>query len=75
MIFNTSTPTAAESGLPPEALKRMRASGLVLHDIEPLNELMYDAATILDLYENGMWFGREIFKMWALWDYEIRSRP
>jgi len=65
----------AERGLPSEVLKRMRASGLVLHDIEPRPELMYDAAVMLDLWEPGMWFGRETFKMWALWDYEIRSRP
>jgi hypothetical protein len=62
-------------GLPTEALKRIRYSGLVLHDIVPHGELMYDAYAILELYEQGMMFGREIFKKWTLWDYEIRRRP
>jgi len=67
--------TMEKRGLPPEILKRMRYSGLVLYDILPRKELMHDAYAMLELWEVGMMFGREIFKKWTLWDYEIRRRP
>ena len=77
-LYETITQTKKrleKRGLPSEALKRIRYSGLVLYDIIPRPDLMYDAYAMLELWEVGMMFGREIFKKWTLWDYEIRRRP
>lgn len=63
------------SGVSQEILKRIRYSGLVLYDILPRRELIYDAHAMFELLEPNMLFMQEIYKRWMLWDYELRTRP
>nr|MDO8100003.1 hypothetical protein [Candidatus Njordarchaeota archaeon] len=63
-----------ERGAPPETVKRMRYSGLVLHEISPHRDLIYDAHATFSLKKPNMMFMEEIYKRWTLWDYELRTR-
>lgn len=64
-----------EQGISPETVKRVRYSGLILHEIIPHTELIYDAYAMIALLEPKMLFMREIYKKWTLYDYEFRRKP
>jgi hypothetical protein len=64
-----------ERGVSPDTVKRIRYSGLVLHEIEPHKELIYDAYAMIALLEPNMMFMQEIYKRWTLYDYEFRRKP
>jgi len=63
-----------EQGVSPDTVKRVRYSGLVLHEVVPHKELIYDAYAIIALLEEKMLFMQEIFKRWTLYDYQLK-RP
>jgi len=65
----------SNSGVSQDVLKRIRYSGLVLHDIHPQRELIFDANAMFELLEPNMWFMQETYKRWTLWDYEFRAKP
>jgi len=65
----------SELGVSPETVKRVRYSGLILHEIIPHTELIHDAYAMIALLEPNMMFMREIFKRWTLYDYEFRRKP
>lgn len=65
----------SEKGVSSETVKRIRYSGLVLHDIIPRRDLIYDAYAMISLLQPNMMFMQEIHKRWTLYDYEFRTRP
>lgn len=65
----------SEQGVSPDTVKRVRYSGLVLHDIIPHKEIIYDAYAMFSLLEEHMMFMQEIYKRWTLYDYELRRKP
>jgi hypothetical protein len=64
-----------KQGVSPDTVKRVRYSGLVLHEIIPRRELIYDAYAMISLLEEHMMFMQEIYKKWTLYDYELRRKP
>jgi len=65
----------AQAGFPQETVKRIRYSGLVLYEITPYKDLIYDANAIYSLKESDMLFMKELYKKWELYDYEFRAAP
>jgi hypothetical protein len=64
----------SQMGISQDTVRRMRYSGLVLYEVSPHRDLIYDAYAMFSLLKPSMLFMQEIYKRWTLWDYELRRR-
>ena len=74
-IIKRTKKSLSEKGVSSETVKRIRYSGLVLYDIIPRRDLIYDAYAMISLLEPNMMFMQEVYKRWTLYDYEFRRKP
>lgn len=74
-IFIKRVKERLSSTVSPEVLKRVRYSCLILHQILPEPDLIYDASAVYSLCNaNYMRIIKEIYRRWELYDYEYIPR-